>query len=146
MIQTMNFGRDVLLRVLGVESNAWDQRAYRGEIALGFGLARPGHANCYGEFDLVAATTAAMTTDFVNIDRKKAAALVRDHWLPLLEGVAVAEQLNKNAAYSHGVFFVIATNANKEKIRVAVGPLEQAINATGGPTWFPSQCRLTWFC
>jgi hypothetical protein len=99
VIQTKNFGRDVFLLTLGIESGAWDQRAYRGEVALGFGLARPGHVNSYGEFDLVAGTLTVLITHFVKIDMKQAAQLVRDHWLAWLQGVARAERL-KSSAYS----------------------------------------------
>jgi hypothetical protein len=136
VIQTMNFGRDVFLRVLGIESNAWNQRSYRGEVALGFGLARPGHVNSYGEIDLLAGTLTVLITHFVKIDMKQAAELVRDHWREWLEGVARAERL-KLRAYSEGICFVIATDADKEKVKVAVGPCEEAINETGGADMVP---------
>jgi hypothetical protein len=136
MIQTMNFGRDVFLSVLGIESNAWNQRAYRGEVALGFGLARPGHVNSYGEIDLLAGMLTVLITHFVKIDMKQAAELVRNHWLAWLEGVAGAERL-KRSAYSEGICFVIATDADKQKINVAVGPCEKAINETGGADMVP---------
>jgi hypothetical protein len=77
-----------------------------------------------------------LITHFVKIDMKQAAELVRNHWLAWLEGVARAERL-KRGPYSEGICFVIATDADKEKIKVAVGPCERAINEIGGVDMVP---------
>jgi hypothetical protein len=133
MIQAMSFGRDMFLGVFGIENSAWTQRSYRGEVALGFGLARPGHVNSYGEIDVFAMALTVFIALHVKIDMKQAAELVRDSWLAWLEGLARTERLKRSAVYSEGICFVVAANADKTKIEVAVGPCQKTMDEIGRP-------------
>jgi hypothetical protein len=133
MIQAMNFGRSVLLGVFDIDSNAWNQRAHRGETAMAFGFAKPVFANQYGELDLLAVGLTLLIAVLVKIDMATAACLVRDYWCEWLEGVADAERLKPSTAYLEGICFVVATDASEEKIVVVeVGPCNKIMERLGG--------------
>ena len=132
-IQAMNFGRDTLLDVFDIESTAWKQRSYRGEVALGFGLGKPAHTNQYGEIDLVAVMLTVAIGFVLKIDMGQAAEIVRDYWKEWLSGVADAERLKRGTPYSERpCFFIIADTDSREKIDVMVGPCEKTIKDISG--------------
>jgi len=128
-IQAMKFGRDVFLDVFGIERSAWTQRTFRGEVALAFGLSRPGHVNSYGELDLFAFVLATVIAFHVKISTEQAAELVRKFWHEWLEGLARTERLPRGAAPLEGDCFVIAANEDKTKIEAKVGPCAETIVA-----------------
>ena len=83
--------------------STFDQRSYRGEIALAFGLSKPAFQNSYGEIDLVAAALTYHITNQLKIDMATAAGLVRQHWREWLAPRSGARRKAKaalgNAAY-----------------------------------------------
>jgi hypothetical protein len=131
MLQTMNFGRTTLIKFFGVESKAWALRSIRGEVALGFGLAKPAFTNQYGEIDLFSIALSVLIARLVKITMGQAAQLVRDNWRPTMEGLARAERMKPSAPASSGVCFVIGSDPDKTKIKVEVGRCESAIDAIG---------------
>jgi hypothetical protein len=137
MIQVLNFGLAVLLSVFGFDANAWGQRSFRDEIALGFGLSKPAVTNEYGEIDLLAVALMMLVSTHLKTDLKHAAALVRDYWREWLEGVAVAERLRPGALFSKGICFVVVANADKTEIKAEVGPCEEVINKFSGADMVP---------
>jgi hypothetical protein len=58
------FDRRSFLAALGLENHAFNQRAYRGEIALAFGLSKPGHVNEYGELEVFAVMLTFLSPTF----------------------------------------------------------------------------------
>lgn len=130
-IQNEVYSRDVFLSVFKIDTNAWTQRGYRDEVALAFGLSRPAHTNEYGEVDLFATELTILIANFIKIDMKRAAGLVRDYWREILDGLAKAERVKGRAVYSEGIRFVVASNPDKTRIDVAVGPYEETINKSG---------------
>src|SRR5262249_121009 len=137
MIQSRIFGREIFLAILGIVPSTFDQRSYRGEIALAFGLSKPAFQNSYGEIDLVAAALTYHITTQLKIDMATAAGLVRQHWREWLEGVARAERL-KPGAYTKSMCFVVAGGTgDKEKIKAKVGPCDEVMNELGGAGMVP---------
>jgi hypothetical protein len=130
-VQSQIFDRRSFLAVLGLENHAFNQRAYRGEIALAFGLSKPGHVNEYGELDMFAVMLTFFIAHFLKIDMANAAGLVREHWRKWLNGLAQTERMARRP-YNEKPCFVVATNPDKSKIEVAVGPCQETIAKVDG--------------
>ncbi|MGY4253641.1 hypothetical protein ACVI1L_000709 [Bradyrhizobium sp. USDA 4516] len=125
------------MSVFDTDSNAWTQRAWRDEVALAFGLSKPLLHNQYGELDMFAVALTVLISNYIKIDMKRSAALVREHWRGWLDGLARAERARGRTVYSEGICFVIATNPDKTLIKAAVGPCEDVINEMGGGEMVP---------
>src|SRR5215831_977637 len=125
-IQQEKFTREVFLSMLGedgISSTALAARQYRGEVAVFAGLSRPLRQNEYGELDLYAAALTNLIKQFVNIEMKQAADLVREYWREWTYGLARSERLKGDRlderAFTDGYCFVIATHPD-DKSRIEV--------------------------
>jgi len=128
MIQTMTAGRAVLLKVFDLDSNVWNQRIFRNEVGLAFGLTRPGFANTYGEIDFYAIMLTITIARYFGM--KTATAFVINYWRRWLEGLALAEhtkRARRGANHLEEICFVIGVDAEGGS-EVEIGECEKIYN------------------
>jgi hypothetical protein len=114
---------------VNLQSNAWNQRTFKSETPLGYGLAKPAHQNEYGWMDVIMVGVTNMVNVHARIGLAKSAELLRDYWKELTIGIAATERAMDVAAWSEQIHFLVAVGyTDKKKVVAAVGKLQEAIN------------------
>jgi hypothetical protein len=132
MIEKQTYDRDQFLSVFDWTKAIWDQRGYRNENALAFGLSKAGRVGEYFANDMLATALTIIINRVLKIDGQRIAALVMENWEPLLENIAREERIPGPRAMSKRYCFVIGLTEDRKRIRAEVGVCEDVIDKFTG--------------
>jgi hypothetical protein len=116
MATDLIYSRGEFIRLCGIKSNTFNQRAFQDENALAWGRRKPLHKGEYTPLDAIGMLLTSMVSYYVRIDMRTSSSIVVKYWREWLKGVAAAER-EMNAPRPEQSFVVIGASFKDSKRR-----------------------------